>query len=705
MREYVVKEGLIMKHRIYLLAILIFTLAWESQAETARVCELTLSKFVEGRYDLNVRLYHRDGKFYHGYALPGQRDNLPHRVDPTPAAPFEFVYTNGKKLKIKPEWKGTYAYWDAEWKKLEKQYREGKLKARRYDEPKPVIWDGKQLSGTLDVWIMPVDKANLWGLNAPKTFLTFRIIINANEKNKSIEGTFEAWQYQGGDETFGAGAERFRGRVKGLWLEDFWETKPGTEYAAGKDWPCARGPYLNGSAVDCGSPLVDNLHDARLLWVAEDIIPAGKGGAPKVSFGFYPANWSGLGYGAFGGPVVMDGKVYTYFMYPDLEKLEADPRAKQHILYYRGADIGILGSDLNALRHTVFCFDARSGRRLWKWQSEKTFGKPASGKSGKGLTPCVYNGKVYARGAGIYCLNTETGRLLWTRAGRDKKDRSYRTTGGWSRDQSPVVIGGTLVFHGSPDTTLVGLNPETGEELWRREKVCGWNAIPTKIALEGKEYIITAYGVDIRTKDDEQNERMVLIEPKTGRIIWENNQMGKTGVSLAVWDDIVCGNITPGLSGAEGKGVDDRMRAGAFEVSLAGAVKLWASEKVGYPPHRATPIAHKSFFYIDSRSTGFACVHAKTGKVVAQHPHIHEQTGGDHNWTWHLATNNRIITSGILMFSCGSDGFKQLPGRLSLDLVSGYMCPVKPAIADGRLFVRTLDKLVCYDLRKPKDYR
>jgi len=29
------------------------------------------------------------------------------------------------------------------------------------------------------------------------------------------------------------------------------------------------------------------------------------------------------------------------------------------------------------------------------------------------------------------------------------------------------------------------------------------------------------------------------------------------------------------------------------------------------------------------------------------------------------------------------------------------MCPVKPALADGRLFVRTLNKLVCYDLRRP----
>ena len=136
-------------------------------------------------------------------------------------------------------------------------------------------------------------------------------------------------------------------------------------------------------------------------------------------------------------------------------------------------------------------------------------------------------------------------------------------------------------------------------------------------------------------------------------------------------------------------------------ILLGGAERVWTSETVHYPPHRATPIAHRGHFYIDSRITGFSCVEAKSGKLIGQHPHIYEQTGGDHNWTWHLATNGRVITSGVLMFSDAAGGFKRMPGRLSLDLASGYMCPVKPAIADGRLFVRTLDKLVCYDLRKP----
>jgi len=317
-----------MNTRVHLAVIVWLGLTCAGHAETARVCELNLPRLVDGQYDLRILLYHRDGEFYHGYARLPQRDNLPHRIDPTPAAAFEFVYPDGEKLKIKLEWKGTYAYWGDEWKKLRSQHEEGKLKVRRYDEPKPIASDGKRLSGAIDVWVMPVDEANNWGLNAPKSFRTYRILIDAAERKGSLEGTFEAWSYDGRDETFGEDAERFQGSVKGRWLEDFWRPKPGSEYAEGNDWPSARGPHLNGSATDCDAEIVDSLHDAKLLWVAEEIIPGGKGEAPKTSFGFYPANWSGLGYGAYGGPVVVAGKVYAYFMYPDQAKLEADPRAK-----------------------------------------------------------------------------------------------------------------------------------------------------------------------------------------------------------------------------------------------------------------------------------------------------------------------------------------------------------------------------------------
>ncbi len=670
-------------------------------AETARACRIELRKFLDGKYDLRVVLYHHGGQFYHGCALLPQRDRLPHRIDPTPAAPFGLYGPDGKEIEY-PADDGVYAYHNDEYKRIAKLYREGKIVARRRDEPQPIRWDGQRLAGTLDVWVLADDGGpNHWGLEPKKTIRAFRVVVTAAaDKAGKIGGTFEAWSYLCRDRTYGKGSPRFEGKLQGLWRDDHWRPRDGTEYAEGRDWPCARGPDLNGSAIDCDGRIVDNLNDARLLWVAEEVVPGGKGGGPKVAFHYTPANWAGLGYGGYGGPVVVGGKVYLFLIYPDLEKLEKTPEASKHILTVRGAPLGCVASQLDALRDLVLCIDARTGKTLWRRFSEWNVGRPASGKSGKGCTPCVYGGKVYARGSGIYCLDRHTGRLLWFRRGRDKRDRSYALSGGWSRDQSPVVIGGVLVFHVYPDTTLVALECETGRELWRLEKVCGWDAVPTKVLLDAGEYILTAYGVDIRTKDTAESERMVLIEPKTGRIVWEDRRMGKTGVALTVWKDLVCGNVVKGLSAGEGKGVDDKMRAGAFRIAPGGAERIWARDDVHYPPHRGTPIAHRGHFYIDSRITGFTCIEAAAGGRTGRHEHIHKITGGDHNWTWHVATNGRIITSGLLMFSAAADGFRRMPGRLALPAVSGYMCPVKPAVADGRLFVRTLDKLVCYDLRK-----
>lgn len=671
-------------------------------AGTARVCELTLAKFVDGGHDLRLLLYHHDGAFYHGTALVPGRDNLPHRIDPTPAPPFRLVGPDGEEIRYPPK-DGVYAYHTQEYRDLLQRYRDGEVAAETYDPPTPIRWDGETLAGTLDVWVLAPDTVNHWGLEPKPTIRAFRVTVEAEqEAGRGLAGTFQAWHYRRRDRTYGRDAERFRGSLAGRWRDDFWQPRPGTDYAPGRDWPCARGPHLNGSAVDCGVPLVESLDRARLLWVAEALLPGGKGGGPKVAFHYTPANWASQGDGAYGGPVVADGRVYLYLRYPDLAKLRGIPEARSHILTIRGAPLGRVAAEFAALMDLVVCFDARTGRTLWKRAFPLPGLKnPPTGKSGKGLTPCVYQGRVYARGhRGITCLRADTGEVLWQRRGRDEKDRSYTVGGGWSRDLSPVVIGHTLVFHVYPDTTLVGLDPDTGEELWRREKVCGWNAVPTKALLDGREYIVAAYGVDIRTQDTEDSERVVLIEPRAGRVLWEDRRAGKTGVAPAVWGRLVCLNVVPGLSGGEGKGVDDRMRAGCFRVSLRGAEKLWDSD-IHYPPHRATPIAHRGHFYIDSRLTGFACLEAATSKVVGRHDHIYKLTGGDHNWTWHVATDGRVLTSGVLAFTTAEAGFRRLPGRLFLPLVSGYMCPVKPAIADGRLFVRTLDKLVCYDLRKP----
>ena len=262
------------------------------------VLRLAFPEFVDGHFELHLMLYHRDGRFHHGYAVVPGRDNLPHRVDVTPARPFEFVFKNGSRPKITDKLRGTYAYHDEVWRKLYDQYADGELLHRYTEKPNPLKWDsrGRGLSGMIDLWIMPPDEANHWGLSPPQNFQNWRMIVNAKESSGQLTGTYQAWRYEGKDETFGKDAPRISGELAGQWVRDHWQPEKGSELARGKDWPQVRGPHLTMAADDCDQPLVDNLHDARLVWVAEEPITDGKGSAPKAAFGFYPANFSGWGY-------------------------------------------------------------------------------------------------------------------------------------------------------------------------------------------------------------------------------------------------------------------------------------------------------------------------------------------------------------------------------------------------------------------------
>ena len=446
-----------------------------------------------------------------------------------------------------------------------------------------------------------------------------------------------------------------------------------------------RGPHLTGAAIDCGERLVDNLQDARLQWVAEEPIGGGKGGGPKVAFGFYPANFSGWGYAHYSAPVVADGKVYLYVLHPDREQARSDPAVADQIIVKRGADPEVAAKK----RHAVFCFDARTGKTLWRWMSAPFDYHGPSGKSGIGVTPCVIGDRLFVRVQGITCFDANDGAIIWQR-----KEPGYGTWGGWSHEESLVSIGGVLLAI-SQQRDLIGIDPETGAPLWQHEKVTGPNQLAARVVLDGKEYALVAAGSMI----GKHAEPVIsLIEPRSGKIIWQDTNIGVNAQSLLVDRNIVCGNAVKVL-----KNKNSPHMAAGYNLSLDGVKRLWEAKQTGYPQYRFPPVAKDGYFYIDSRRTGFQALEAATGTVVNRHPHIYRMTPTDHNWTWQVATDNRIVTSGLLLFTTADEGFKRLPGRLSQDLVNGYMCPVKPAIADGRLFIRSIDRLLCYDLRRPED--
>jgi|GEM_PF-6318290 len=685
------------------------------------VYNVTLAKFYNGESDLLVTIYVRDGKPVHGYAVAGDNRAVIHRIDLTPAAPIEYI-ENGKRFMPGDSLKGNYDYKKPEFREYRNRYNAKKIEMRNYDAPVAVQADDKRIAGTFDLFLDVPDR---------KKRVSFRIAVDLPAAAGGYAGKFTAYDYHPQDETFGVRVERFEGQATAVLNKAAWEQSPERAFAAGKDWPQTHGPTLTGSAIDCERELIDNLADARLMWVADLPIPGGRQGIPRSEFGFFPINNSGLGITQFSAPIVAKGKVYLALPYPDEAALAATPGVAAHPQVIRGADPRVLAADLGLLRDTLFCFDAQTGRVLWAFRDERKGGLAGESKSGRGLTAVYSGGKIIFRGqSSMYGVDAETGKLLWQNKGESKgKDHpdnyGFGATDGLSTDDSPVVIGDVVIARindtpkpakSSPldlprGTSLVGLDPATGRALWRVRHVSGSKATPTAITLGGKPYVLAAYEGAERIAEipegqikPEHRGMLTLIEPTSGKIVWQKPVAGPTQSYPVVWNDVVMLNVN-----RDQMGKDKKQKPivtpwpGGVRVGMDDVKPLWSLPKLDWQDGRQTPVAHNGVFLIDSRITGFQAIKADTGEVVGKFPHIYHMSRGDHNWTWVIASNNRVITSGeqMLLFKLVDNELKLMPGGLPADLAGGYVCPIRPALADGRLVVRTSNGLACFDLRKP----
>ncbi len=145
-------------------------------------------------------------------------------------------------------------------------------------------------------------------------------------------------------------------------------------------------------------------------------------------------------------------------------------------------------------------------------------------------TPAIMDGKAYViSGMGeVVCIDTKEGKILWTVDGGTKYERQ---TGNWGTSECPLVYDDKVIYTPCGNqTTMVALNRNTGDEIWKTRPLNEKSAYVSPIMIEykGKRQIVgstskSAFGVD----------------PDNGEIMWtfDNwgpNYTGKQGR----WDNI-----------------------------------------------------------------------------------------------------------------------------------------------------------------------
>ncbi|MGH9628695.1 MAG: PQQ-binding-like beta-propeller repeat protein [Bryobacteraceae bacterium] len=298
-------------------------------------------------------------------------------------------------------------------------------------------------------------------------------------------------------------------------------------------------------------------------------------------------------------------------------------------------------------------------------------------------TPTVDGDVLYALGSDgdLACLETATGKVLWQKSLRRDFDGK---PGRWAYSESPLLDGDVLVVTpGGSEATLVALNKKTGAVIW-------------KSAVPGGDAAAYSSAVAINAAGRKQyvqflDKGVVGVDAKTGEFLWryDRTSTGPANIPTPVAQD---GYVYSA----------NARRFGGGLVQLHATGEGVTAEEVYF--ERAVPNTLGGQVLLDgylygTNSEGLVSAEFKTGKIMWQ-----AGSGGP----------GAVLYADGHLYVHGEDGdvalVEAIPesyrekGRFTPPdqpkrVRSREMAWAYPVVANGRLYIRDLGTLWCYDVK------
>ena len=296
----------------------------------------------------------------------------------------------------------------------------------------------------------------------------------------------------------------------------------------------------------------------------------------------------------------------------------------------------------------ILCIDAASGKTIFKSELP---GEPTGRKSSS--TPCVSGGKVYAVGSTrVFCVDAKTGEKVW---------------------ETPIAAKGVASSVLVEDGIVIALcgklsayDARTGAELWQNKEFGGQSSSPA------------------------------IWRHAAGALILCNGQKTFGGIDLKTgetrWSFAGGGDSTPAVSGDHCAVYSKHKDAGlsVYTLDPASPTKLW-SLPLKTRRYCSSPIIYQDKVYLLGGSQHL-CADLEGGE-----PHWNEKRNSEISSPL-LADGKLFVldTNGsfLSMLRASPAGYEEL-ARAKL---RAMRCP-SPAFSAGHLYLRTDDRIACFDLR------
>jgi outer membrane protein assembly factor BamB len=325
----------------------------------------------------------------------------------------------------------------------------------------------------------------------------------------------------------------------------------------------------------------------------------------------------------------------------------------------------------------LVCLSADGGKVLWTWAEKFTTYRHNGLNSFAASTPAADAQRVYitwASGGKYFAVAIDhAGKEVWK---HQLGDFSAKHGAG----ASPVVIGGVVLVgndHAGKTSTLNGLDAKTGRTIWKIDRKSG-----------PASYIAPAIH---RTKGGKPEaifvscaEGVTSVDPATGAINWT---VDCKFTLKAVASPVFAGGLIYASTGRGGgrESAVIRPPSGAKRASIA--FKL--DKEVPYVP---TPIAVGDYLFVLNDNGTLTCIEPATGKKLWR-----EKFSGVH-YPSLVAIDDRIYVSN----NKGEIATVQAAGEYKLLATSKLpeATQATPAIANGCMYIRTVNHLICVGAKK-----
>ncbi|MCC9599373.1 PQQ-like beta-propeller repeat protein [Stieleria sp. JC731] len=408
------------------------------------------------------------------------------------------------------------------------------------------------------------------------------------------------------------------------------------------DWPQWRGTNRDATINDSSLPIE---------------LPAGQ----------LPRQWSAAVGPGYSGPTIANGRVYL------TDRQGESPNAVERVL----------------------CFDAESGKPLWQHQDpvQYAIGYEASGPR---AAVTIDNGQAFAVGAmgRMNCFDAATGSLQWT---RDLQEDFKIDMPIWGITAAPLIYDNLVIqmTSGKAGACVVALDRSSGVERWRSLDERGGYSAPILVRQGDQDVVVCWTGDSVSGLD-----------PKNGAVFW-SIEMKPRNMPIGVPTPVIQDDLLFVSSFYDGSLLIrlDQQKPAAATVWR----RIGVDERNTDALHAmiSNPIIKGDCIYGADSYGEFRCLDLMTGDRIWENLDVVPKA----RWaTVHIIRNgnNEIIQNDrgeLLMTTLKRSGIdihsrSQLisPTTQQLKRRDGVVWS-HPAIANGKIYARNDDELICVPLR------